>query len=132
MVEVGCGPLRAGRMFIPYLLPGHYFGIEPNRWVVEEGIKHELGEGVLEVKRPTFWFVDDFSADGFGSGFDYALAQSVFSHTYPGMTLAGLRGISKALAPGARSSPTSSRRMRPPKTARGGCTRAARPTPGRG
>jgi SAM-dependent methyltransferase len=99
LVEVGCGSLRAGRMLIPYLSPGHYFGIEPNRWVVEDGIKHELGESILEVKRPTFRFVDDFSADGFGIEFDFALAQSVFSHTYPDMTLAGLRGISKALAP---------------------------------
>ncbi|MGI9049217.1 MAG: class I SAM-dependent methyltransferase [Rubrobacteraceae bacterium] len=99
LVEVGCGSLRAGRMFIPYLLPGHYFGIEPNRWVLEEGIKHELGEDLLKIKRPSFRFVDDFSADGFGVEFDFALAQSIFSHTYPDMTLAGLEGISKALTP---------------------------------
>lgn len=102
LVEVGCGSLRAGRMFIPYLLPGNYHGIEPNRWVVEEGIKNELGEGILEVKRPNFRFVDDFSAGGFGVEFDFALAQSVFSHTYPDMTLAGLKGISDALAPEGR------------------------------
>ena len=99
LVEVGCGSLRAGRMFIPYLLPGHYYGIEPNRWVLEEGIKHELGEDMLKIKQPSFRFVDDFSADGFGVEFDFALAQSIFSHTYPDMTLAGLEGISKALAP---------------------------------
>lgn len=99
LVEVGCGSLRAGRMLIPYLLPGHYFGIEPTRWVVEEGIEHELGEDILRIKRPSFRFVDDFSAAGFGVEFDFALAQSVFSHTYPDMTLAGLSGISKALAP---------------------------------
>lgn len=102
LVEVGCGSLRAARMFIPYLLPGNYHGIEPNRWVVEEGIRNELGESILEVKRPNFRFVDDFSADGFGVEFDYALAQSVFSHTYPEMTLAGLKGMSKALAPTGR------------------------------
>lgn len=99
LVEVGCGSLRAGRMFIPYLLPGHYFGIEPNQWVVEEGLRHELGEGIVEIKRPNFRFVDDFSDDGFGVEFDFALAQSVFSHTYPEMILAGLKGMSKALAP---------------------------------
>jgi len=99
LVEVGCGSLRAGRMLIPYLLPGHYFGIEPTRWVVEEGIKHELGEDILRIKRPSFRFVDDFSATGFEVEFDFALAQSVFSHTYPDMTLAGLSGVSKALAP---------------------------------
>lgn len=99
LVEVGCGSLRAGRMLIPYLLPGHYFGIEPDRWVVEEGIKHELGEAIVPIKRPSFRFVEDFSAAGFGVEFDFALAQSVFSHTYPDMTLTGLKGISEALAP---------------------------------
>ena len=31
LLDVGCGSLRAGRLFIPYLLPGRHFGIEPNR-----------------------------------------------------------------------------------------------------
>src|SRR5215212_10341883 len=35
LVDVGCGSLRAGRMLIPYLEPERYFGIEPNRWLVE-------------------------------------------------------------------------------------------------
>jgi len=30
LLDVGCGSLRGGRLFIPYLLPHHYFGIEPN------------------------------------------------------------------------------------------------------
>jgi len=102
LVEVGCGSLRAGRMLIPYLLPGRYFGLEPTRWVVEEGIEHELGEDILRIKRPSFRFVDDFSAADFGVEFDFALAQSIFSHTYPDMTLDGLRGISEALAPGGK------------------------------
>lgn len=99
LVDVGCGSLRAGRMFIPYLRPGHYFGVEPNQWLVEEGIKHELGDDIVEVKRPTFRFVDDFSLGAFGVSFDFALAHSVFSHTYPDLTVAGLRGIAEALAP---------------------------------
>lgn len=99
LVDVGCGSLRAGRMFIPYLMPGNYYGIEPNQWVVEEGIANELGRSILDVKRPNFRYVDDFSADGFGVEFDFGLAQSVFSHTYPDMTLAGLKGIGGSLAP---------------------------------
>lgn len=99
LVDVGCGSLRAGRLFIPYLRPGHYFGVEPNRWLVEEGIKHELGDDIVRVKRPTFRFVEDFSLSAFGVAFDFAVAQSVFSHTYPDLALAGLRGIAAALAP---------------------------------
>jgi len=99
LLDVGCGSLRGGRMIIPYLRSGHYFGIEPNEWLVEEGIEHELGKDILEVKRPTFRFVDDFSAGAFGIEFDFALAQSVFSHTYPDLTLTGLTNIAEALAP---------------------------------
>ena len=52
LVDVGCGSLRAGRMLIPYLEPERYFGIEPNRWLVEEGIEHELGGDLVRIKRP--------------------------------------------------------------------------------
>jgi hypothetical protein len=35
LVDIGCGSLRAGRMLLPYLRPGRYFGVEPNSWLVE-------------------------------------------------------------------------------------------------
>lgn len=99
LVDVGCGSLRGGRMLIPYLRAGHYFGVEPNRWLVEEGIEREIGEDLVRIKRPTFAYVDDFSLGGFGVSFDYAVAQSVFSHTFPDLALTGLRGIAEALKP---------------------------------
>ncbi len=99
LLDVGCGSLRGGRMLIPYLRPGHYFGVEPEAWLVEEGVGRELGRDIVEVKRPTFRFVDDFSVGAFEVPFDFALAQSVFSHTYPDLTLMGLANIAGALAP---------------------------------
>jgi hypothetical protein len=53
--------LPQGRMLIPYLRPERYFGVEPNRWLVEKGIEHELGRDLVRIKRPTFRIVDDFS-----------------------------------------------------------------------
>src|SRR5438132_4114131 len=44
LIDVGCGSLRVGRLFIPYLDSGNYIGVEPNRWLVEEALKHELGQ----------------------------------------------------------------------------------------
>jgi hypothetical protein len=38
VLDFGCGSLRAGRLLIPYLLPGRYYGLEPNRWLIEDGI----------------------------------------------------------------------------------------------
>ena len=55
LLDVGCGSLRIGRLLIPYLNRGRYFGVEPNEWLVEEGIKRELGEALLEIKRPIFF-----------------------------------------------------------------------------
>lgn len=99
LADVGCGSLRAGRMLIPYLRPDCYFGIEPEKWLVEEGIQNEVGRDVLEIKRPSFRFVTDFSLSGFGTTFDFVLCQSVFSHTYPELLRLGLRNIADALAP---------------------------------
>src|SRR5438309_10445538 len=56
LLDVGCGSLRIGRWLIPYLNRGKYLGFEPNEWLVEQGIKRELGEALLEIKRPTFFF----------------------------------------------------------------------------
>src|SRR5215218_3976830 len=99
LCDVGCGSLRAGRMLIPYLRPGHYFGIEPERWLVEKGVDDELGRGILEAKHPSFRFVSDFSLEGFGTEFDFVVAQSVFSHTFPDLLRLGLRRIASSLAP---------------------------------
>jgi len=99
LVDVGCGSLRVGRLLIPYLREGNYYGIEPERRLVEEGIEKELGRGVIELKRPSFRYVSDFSLSGFEVPFDFVMAQSVFSHTYPDLFAEGLRGIAQALAP---------------------------------
>ncbi len=85
-------------MLIPYLNPNRYFGVEPNQWLVEEGIKHELGSEIISMKRPKFRYVDDFSLDAFEVKFDFALAHSVFSHTYPDLALTGLQRTAGALA----------------------------------
>lgn len=99
LVDVGCGSLRVGRLLIPYLREGNYFGVEPERRLVEEGIEKELGRGVVELKRPSFRYVSDFSLSGFEIPFDFAVAQSVFSHTYPDLFAEALRGIARVLAP---------------------------------
>src|SRR5437868_14897345 len=46
LLDVGCGSLRIGRLLIPYLNCGKYFGVETNNWLVEAGIEHELGKDV--------------------------------------------------------------------------------------
>ena len=98
LLDVGCGSLRVGRLFIPYLNKGKYFGIEPNEWLVEEGIKKEVGESLIRIKAPHFAFVasPDNLADK-QCAFDFALAQSIFSHCGLGLIAQWLYGISRSL-----------------------------------
>src|SRR5437899_257086 len=65
VLDIGCGSLRLGRLLIPFLQPERYFGIEPNRWLVDDGIDRELGRSILDVKRPAFRHNDDFDCGGF-------------------------------------------------------------------
>ena len=80
LLDIGCGSLAGGRLFIPFLLPGRYYGIEPNQWLIQEGIKNELGESILEIKHPTFSDDSGFNLSAFHQKFDFLLAQSIFSH----------------------------------------------------
>lgn len=81
LLDIGCGSLRAGRLLMAYLLPGRYFGIEPERWVLEEGIRAETGSEFIKLKSPIFDHNSDFDLGVFGRSFDFMLAQSIFTHT---------------------------------------------------
>jgi SAM-dependent methyltransferase len=99
LLDIGCGSLRIGRLLIPYLNQGKYFGVEPNEWLVDEGIRRELGETLVQIKRPTFFFSD--SPDTISqakTSFDFALAQSIFSHCGLDLIQAWLSAISGSLA----------------------------------
>lgn len=81
LLDVGCGALRGGVHFARYLEPGHYFGIDSNRSVLEAAIERELTEHGLQDRLPTenLRVTSRFDCD-FGVPFDFALAQSVFTH----------------------------------------------------
>ena len=98
VLDFGCGSLRAGRLLIPYLLPGNYYGIEPNAWLIDDALERQLG-GMERLKVPHFSNSDSFEADVFGENFDFILAQSIFSHSGPALTLKALRSFERSLRP---------------------------------
>lgn len=100
LLDFGCGSLRLGRLVIPYLQSGHYFGVEPEAGLVEAGLDHELGRDALFLKQPRFLYTDDYRVDGFGTRFDFIIAQSVFSHAGSGPTRRALAAFADALEPG--------------------------------
>lgn len=97
LLDIGCGSLRGGRLYMPYLAPGHYYGIEPNPWLLENAIKKEVGADLIALKQPVFKHNDDFDLTVFGCQFDFMMAHSIFSHT--GMTQLQdcLASVAKAL-----------------------------------
>ena len=99
LLDIGCGSLRIGRLLIPYLNRGKYFGMEPNEWLVEEGINHEVGKSLVEIKHPTFFFSDSPGIITQANvAFDFALAQSIFSHCGLNLIKNWLAAISPSLA----------------------------------
>lgn len=78
LLDVGCGSLRCGRLFIPYLNKGKYVGVEPNAEVLHEGISNEVGADLIKIKEPAFHIRSDLPPTVKA---DYALAHSIFSHT---------------------------------------------------
>lgn len=81
LLDIGCGSLRAGRLLIPYLLPGNYYGIEPNEWLINDGIEKEIGRNQVEIKNPKFLIDENLNLVEFKRCFDFIIAQSVFTHS---------------------------------------------------
>lgn len=81
-LDVGCGCLRGGVHFIKYLNTGNYYGIDANQYLIDTGYEQELDIVALQEKMPRSNLLVNatFQAHLFGVDFDFALAQSVFTH----------------------------------------------------
>jgi len=99
LLDVGCGSLRFGRLAIPYLDASNYHGIEPNQWLVDEGIKGALGSDIVRIKRPLFDGNDEFKLDALGTGYDFVVAQSILSHTGLDLLETAMAGFASVVAP---------------------------------
>lgn len=102
VLDFGCGSLRAGKLLIPYLDAGHYFGIEPQQWLIDACVQEELGEELLRKKQARFSNNADFATDVFGELFDFIIAQSIFSHTGSELYTQAISNMSASLKPQGR------------------------------
>ncbi len=78
-LDVACGSLRLGQYLIPMLDAGNYFGLEGEEALVQAGLEHELLFTVAQAKQPRFAFNYAFDLSTC-PGYDYAIAQSLFTH----------------------------------------------------
>ena len=82
LLDIGCGSCRGGVKFAAYLDADHYYGTDLNRSLLEAGYEKEIIAAGLASKVPRSNLIEDGSFD-FGwvrEPFDYAIAQSVFTH----------------------------------------------------
>ena len=101
-LDVGCGPLRAGVHLIRYLEPGRYYGIDRRADWLEIGRDLEVPRNGLVDKRPTLMQMDDFGFERLGRTFDYAIAQSVFTHLPVNNIMRCLANMERALTSGGK------------------------------
>ena len=99
LLDFGCGSLRAGRLFIGYLDEGRYFGIEPNKWLIEDAIDNQTGKDLIFLKKPQFDYNSDFATDVFSRQFDFIVAQSIFTHAGSDLISIALRNFKESLKP---------------------------------
>ncbi len=97
LLDIGCGVFRDGVKLIPYLDPGGYWGIDKNDALLNVGWDLEIKRYGLASRQPREQLVclDDFEFSRLGVRFDYAIAQSLFTH----LSLNRIRRCLARLAP---------------------------------
>ncbi len=98
VLDFGCGSLRLGRLLIPFLKPNSYYGIDPNKWLIEDAVKNELGSSALSLKSPHFDYNANYDCSVFNEKFDFIIAQSIITHTGPDLTARLLSSVKDTLA----------------------------------
>lgn len=82
LLDIGCGSLRAGVKLVRYLDAGNYYGTDINESLLDAGYERELAPEGLKHRLPRANLVTegDFDFSWCPVAFEFALAQSVFSH----------------------------------------------------
>ena len=100
MLEIGCGNLRAGRLFIEHLDAGDYYGIDISPEILLAA-QRTLAEAGLQHKLPHLTLVQDLKLEFLPAGyFDVVHAHSVFSHSPVEVIDECLAHVSRVMKPG--------------------------------
>jgi SAM-dependent methyltransferase len=100
LLEIGCGNLRAGHLFVDYLEPGHYYGIDisPDILFAAQQTVARFG---LRDKLPHLTLIRDLRLEFLPDAhFDVVHAHSVFSHSPIEVIEECLAHVGRVLKPG--------------------------------
>lgn len=98
LLDIGCGAMRLGLYAVPYLSDGLYCGMDAFPKYVELG--NELARMAALPPRYRLLVGEDFSFERFGAQFDFAIAQSVFTHLPAAAVRACVAATRKVMKPG--------------------------------
>jgi len=80
LMDIGCGPLSGGLVFIPYLQPGHYVGIDIRKESIAEA-HIQLAKAGLADRNPFLAVSNTFGREELGDRkFDYIWASQILYH----------------------------------------------------
>lgn len=102
LLDVGCGALRGGWRFIEYLDQGGYYGIDKKKYLFEAGRDLELRPRGLLEKEPVLAELENFEFGTLRQTFDFALAQSVFTHLTINQIIRCVVEMERVLVPGGK------------------------------
>jgi SAM-dependent methyltransferase len=100
MLEIGCGNLRAGRLFIDYLDAGNYYGLDISPDILIAA-QETIADHDLRAKLPHLTLVKNLRL-GFlpDAAFDFVHAHSVFSHSPVEVIDECLAHVGRIMTPG--------------------------------
>ncbi|MEE1930537.1 class I SAM-dependent methyltransferase [Streptomyces sp. TRM 70351] len=100
MLEIGCGNLRAGHLFIGHLEPGHYHGVDISPEILLAAQRTLVRHG-LQSRLPNLSLVADLRLAHLPDAFFTVVhAHSVFSHSPLEVVDECLAHVGRVLAPG--------------------------------
>jgi SAM-dependent methyltransferase len=102
LLDIGCGPLSGGLVFIPYLDAGNYFGVDIRESAIAEAQKQVAKAGLAD-KKPNLVVSSTFGSQELnGQKFDYVWASQTTYHLDPSMLADCFEHVSSSLKPGGR------------------------------
>ena len=82
VLDLGCGSLPVTMTLLPFMAPGHYWGIDADREAFEDGVNIELRRAGLRPERGHFLISRHYDLSASPHSFEYVVAHSL-AHRIP-------------------------------------------------